>query len=231
MLIRPNHLISRFLQKQRIFILRNQAPDFLATETVQLRQQGEAQAAAMAADAAAHRSSEQQVAAANIAAAAAAAMRDAAQKYSDAAEAAAESAAAARSAMLTENPLAGLSAADPNRVRVDHWKGMSAAQRAAFPLGQLQQISDRAAQHQVGRFTHKRYVSSTTWLAVRAVAWLGHCMRASNLSVRSTSGTLHARYRLTCCVRQDLTTTVSICINAGGGTGGNAICKPAGCGN
>lgn len=76
-------------------------------------------------------------------------MRAAARHYADAAEAAAESAAAATSAVLTENRAAGVSAADPRRERADHWKGMSPSQRAAFPLGQMQQIADKAAHHQV----------------------------------------------------------------------------------
>lgn len=82
---------------------------------MQSRQQGEAQATAAAADAVSHREAGLRVALENAAAAVAAATAEAAQRYVSAAADAAEAAAAATSAILNEDPSAGISSMDPRR--------------------------------------------------------------------------------------------------------------------
>lgn len=139
-----------------------------AAADVWSQRQNEMQIAAAAADSMSTRQAGQQVAAENSRAAAIAATAEAAQRYVDAAADAAEAAAIATSAVLNEERTTGISSADPNRVRPDHWKGMSTAERAAYPLRQLQQIEEKAALHQEEAAAAKRY-SELQAAAVRTI--------------------------------------------------------------
>eukprot|EP00887_Chlorella_sp_A99_P000839 scaffold5.g839.t1 len=71
--------------------------------------------------------------------------REAAARASQAAADVAEQAAALASPFLNEAPEVGISAVDPRRVRPDHWKGFSPAQKADVLATQAAQAAEKRA--------------------------------------------------------------------------------------
>ncbi len=74
------------------------------------------------------------------------------------------------------------------RVRPDHWKGMSAEQRAVFPLWQLQQMQAKAARPQVcllgctSQHGAERRRNSAVWSVLEVSLGLAiYCWNCSHL--------------------------------------------------